>query len=300
MSKTRILIVEDEFLIAKSLEKKLQKLDYDVVDIVASGREAIESSEKRKPDLVLMDIVIKGEESGLDAADFIQNIFGIPVIFVTALSDHDTLARIQEIGGYGFISKPFQANQVNASIQVAIGQHRKLHELREQATQDSLTGIENRASFLVYAEKELKRAQRYHHSFVIMMIDIDHFKQINDRCGHPFGDQVLQTIALVISRSLRGSDHFGRLGGEEFVAFLPHTTIEEATTIAQRVLKQIADIPYSHQGKTFNVTVSIGITDYDKLDQSFATILERADQALYQAKRNGRNRVEIISLEALN
>lgn len=306
MTKPRILIVEDELLIAKNLEQKLKKLNYDVVDIVSTGKDAIEVSELKKPDLVLMDIIIKGQETGLEAANFIQNSLGIPVIYVTALTDQLTLNQVQKIGGYGFIPKPFQAHQVDAAIQVALGQHQKLLQLQQQATQDALTGIANRASFLAYAERELQRSKRYGELFAVLMVDIDYFKHVNDSFGHAFGDQVLKEMTLVVTRVLRVTDHFGRLGGEEFAIFLPHTLPNEAIATSQRILAEVAAHPISYNESKTNITVSIGLACYDQADVSFPVILERADQALYRAKRNGRNRVEFsptssqVSIENLN
>ncbi|MGF1568878.1 MAG: diguanylate cyclase [Nodosilinea sp.] len=294
MGRPRILIVEDELLIAKNLERKLKKLEYEVIDAVSSSKDAILVSETQKPDLVLMDIVIKGQESGLDAANFIQNNLGIPVIYVTALTDAHTLSQVQEIGGYGFIPKPFQAHQVDAAIQVALGQHRKLQQLQQQATQDSLTGIANRASFLAYADHEIKRSKRYGEPFAVLMIDIDHFKQVNDAFGHAFGDQVLCQMTAIIAQTLRATDHFGRLGGEEFAVFLPHTLSNEAMAIGQRILAEVLEHAMSFNGHKTTITVSIGLACYDDSDADFAAILARADQALYQAKHRGRNRLEFI------
>ncbi|NJL44824.1 MAG: GGDEF domain-containing protein [Leptolyngbyaceae cyanobacterium SM2_3_12] len=179
-------------------------------------------------------------------------------------------------------------------------------QLQQQATQDALTGIANRAAFLGYAEKELKRSNRYGEPFAVLMVDIDYFKRVNDTFGHAFGDQVLKKMTVVVTQTLRATDHFGRIGGEEFAIFLPHTLPNEAIAIGQRILAEVSAHPIVHNQAKTVITVSIGLACYDETDLDFDMILERADQALYRAKHNGRNRIEFsptssqVAIENLN
>lgn len=244
MNCINILIVEDELLIANNLSRMLKRLGYSVISIVSSGEAAIQVVAQQQPDLILMDIVIKGEINGIEAAKQIQSSYRIPVVFLTAYADNNTVNQAKEHGGYGFIVKPYQAEQLNATIQMAIGQYQSSTEIWQQATTDFLTGVSNRRYFMDLAAKEFERSHRYNQIFSVLMIDIDHFKQINDQYGHAFGDAVLKIVAQTVLRTLRKTDSLGRIGGEEFAALLPQSNTETAFAIAQRVINSISSTPF--------------------------------------------------------
>lgn len=169
-------------------------------------------------------------------------------------------------------------------------------ELLEMATTDFLTGLSNRRHFITRMEHELARVNRRDNLQVaVLMLDIDHFKRINDRFGHASGDAVLQQFAAVIREELRMVDSSGRVGGEEFAILLSDTDIDGAKTFAERLREKIARSPLEHAGQRINVTVSIGITTMTPLDSNPGDVLHRADAALYDAKERGRNRVEIAA-----
>ena len=163
------------------------------------------------------------------------------------------------------------------------------------ATTDSLTGIANRRSLWLMGENELNRASRYDRQFSVLMFDVDRFKQINDTYGHAMGDEALQAIAKTIVSTLRKGDSFGRFGGEEFVAFLPETNLDDAVEVANRIRITIAQLCLFSRKKPIQMTVSIGATEYSKNDESLDAIIQRADKALYHAKHRGRNLVVAIS-----
>lgn len=290
MSGLNIVVVEDELLIAKHIIRVLKQLGHEVVGQAVSGKEAIQVVAEKQPDLVLMDIVLKGEMNGIGAAQQIQSMFRIPVIFLTAYADSETIGQAGSVGGYGFIVKPFKAEQLNATIQLAISQHHATAEIWELATTDSLTGIMNRRQFMGLAEQELHRTHRYHHVFSVLLLDIDHFKRINDSYGHMFGDQVIKAVVQRVTHILRRADYFGRFGGEEFVILLPETNLEQALIVAQRILETTASTAFHLREETISVSVSIGVTTYRAEDENLNALLERADEALYQAKQQGRNR----------
>jgi diguanylate cyclase (GGDEF)-like protein len=290
MGGLNIVVVEDELLIAKHIIRVLKQLEHAVVGQAASGKEAIQVVADKQPDLVLMDIVLKGEMDGIEAAQQIQSLFKIPVIFLTAYADNETIGQAKDIGGYGFIVKPFKAEQLNATIQLAISQHQAAAEIWELATTDSLTGIMNRRQFMSLAEQEFRRTRRYHHLFSLLILDIDHFKRINDSYGHMFGDQVIKAVVQEVAHILRKTDYLGRFGGEEFVILLSESDSGQALLVAQRILEGVAATTFHIREETVSVTVSIGVTTYQTEDESLDALLERADEALYQAKRQGRNR----------
>ncbi len=156
------------------------------------------------------------------------------------------------------------------------------------ATHDSLTGLYNRHEFQRRIDEELKRFQRYGKRLSLILFDLDHFKKVNDNFGHHRGDQVLVSFAGIVKRIIRGSDIFARWGGEEFVLITPETTLQDATLLAERIRQTVADYEFVDVGK---VTVSIGVSSA-RADDIVEKLFKRADDALYQAKQGGRNRVE--------
>jgi diguanylate cyclase (GGDEF)-like protein/PAS domain S-box-containing protein len=176
-------------------------------------------------------------------------------------------------------------------IGVEITQHKRLEDdLRRLATTDTLTGMATRGHFLDSAEREIERTHRYRRPLSVMMLDIDHFKSINDNQGHAVGDMAIQKIVGVLRQLLRVEDLVGRLGGEEFGVLLPETDIERAAVVAERIREQIASLNIMNDEQRIALTVSIGLTEYQRSDAGIDALLLRADQALYEAKRGGRNR----------
>jgi diguanylate cyclase (GGDEF)-like protein len=164
-------------------------------------------------------------------------------------------------------------------------------ELEQLATVDAMTGTFNRRHFLKLADREWTRAQRYSLPLALMLLDIDCFKSINDRFGHPFGDAVLVHVATLANRSKRETDVFARIGGEEFALLLPQTTIRRAQVVAERLRKRVADNALTAGNEAVSSTVSIGIAERTADVMTFSQLMSSADKALYEAKRAGRNRV---------
>jgi len=163
--------------------------------------------------------------------------------------------------------------------------------LYHQASYDPLTNILNRRRFFELFDKEMFRAKRFQKPFSLLVFDIDHFKAINDQFGHSVGDNVLKIISDVSQEILRKVDVFGRIGGEEFAVLLPETCMEETLVVSERLRETIKNIPMAASGASFNITVSIGVTAWTSLIGTAMEIFNAADQALYEAKRNGRDSV---------
>ena len=164
-------------------------------------------------------------------------------------------------------------------------------ELRRLATTDALTNANNRRSFIELAQKEIKRAKRYGHPLSVVMIDIDHFKKVNDSCGHSAGDRVLVELSKICMNTLRESDVFGRYGGEEFAMILVESNMEAAVVTAERIREAIASHKVVEGKMVINISVSLGVAELLP-DDDLDSMLKRADIALYQAKENGRNQVQ--------
>lgn len=169
--------------------------------------------------------------------------------------------------------------------------HRYQQDLERMARTDPLTGANNRGWFMELLFAEIERSRRYHHPFSILMLDLDHFKSINDTYGHAAGDEALRTMIRVFQSSgLRRSDFWGRIGGEEFVVALPETFLDTAAEAAERLRGNLAETPVRYEDRKFFITVSIGISRL-RAGDSGETLLHRADQAMYTAKQTGRNRI---------
>ena len=181
-----------------------------------------------------------------------------------------------------------------AAIERDLTEYKKLQaHLENMATIDSLTGLANRQAFMQRAKNEFNRARRYARPLTVVMIDIDHFKAINDQHGHAVGDDVLRQAADICQSSLRGSDFMGRVGGEEFVLLLPDTPHTNAYHVAERMRAHLHETPIElDDGTTLNITASFGVAPMNEDDSDFDALLERADEAMYHAKHEGRNQVK--------
>lgn len=165
-------------------------------------------------------------------------------------------------------------------------------ELRRHASIDALTGVYVRRAIMELGELEVKRMERSGEHLVVLMLDLDHFKSINDNYGHAAGDEALRMFVRVCQENLREVDLLGRVGGEEFVVIMPNTEINDAFAIARRILDKVSVSEVTNETYSFGMTVSIGLSAANSGFQSFDAILARADKALYAAKRTGRNRIE--------
>jgi diguanylate cyclase (GGDEF)-like protein len=163
--------------------------------------------------------------------------------------------------------------------------------LRQMATTDGLTGALNRSGFLALSQTELDQRLDADRGMALMMLDVDHFKSINDRYGHAGGDQALKHLVTALSNRIRRGDLLGRIGGEEFAILLPSVAAVEAERLAERLVAHIAASPVSYGGKSIEMTISIGLTMTNGTDRSIERVIARADDALYRAKESGRNRV---------
>lgn len=171
-------------------------------------------------------------------------------------------------------------------------------QLRERADTDALTGTRSRRAFLECAAEEFQRVRRYGHPLCLAMLDIDAFKAVNDYRGHAAGDQVLARVAAVCLAQLRaGTDHCGRLGGEEFAILLPDTDMAGATILSERLCAAIRELKFEVAGQSFNVSVSIGVAALVAADDGIAALMARADAALYRAKGSGRDRVMVATAD---
>ncbi|MFN9176718.1 MAG: GGDEF domain-containing protein [Synechocystis sp.] len=210
----------------------------------------------------------------------------------------DILLEAFEEGANDYVTKPVHALELLARVKthLSLRQSQKdlkmaYQQLEQLAMLDPLTGVANRRALADCAETEFKRADRYGDVFAVMMIDLDHFKKVNDTYGHQTGDECLKLIAHTLQANLRDVDHVGRFGGEEFMVILPETNLDQALVLGERLRHQVVHLCPKINQQVVNLSISISVSVYHKADKSVQEILQRADTALYQAKSGGRNRV---------
>jgi diguanylate cyclase (GGDEF)-like protein len=177
---------------------------------------------------------------------------------------------------------------------IAVENAHLYEEAQHQAITDSLTGLYNRRGLFELGQREVNRLRRTHQELSAILLDIDHFKQVNDKYSHAVGDQVLQVLAERCRSGLRESDLLGRYGGEEFAILLPEAGVQEAALIAERLRASISEVPIETQRGPISITISLGVTSASNGTTDLAILLDRADTAMYQAKQSGRNRVSVI------
>lgn len=315
--RARILVVDDSRTQLESLVKVLEREGY-LVARAADGREAIRKVRAEPPDLVLLDMVLP-DMDGLEVLRFVKarpDDQFIPVIILSVKSDLDSKVTGLRIGADDFLAKPFAEAEILARcaamlrIKLLQDQLRDTQrKLAEQAITDELTGLKNRRAFDERLQEEFRRAQRYSDPVSLIMIDLDHFKQVNDRFGHPFGDGVLRGAAEQLRASTRDPDICARYGGEEFAVILPKTHLQGALSVGERIWRELGARRYPLPAGTpaspveadgaLCVTASMGIAFYPSKDiGSPDLLLKYADEALYQAKRAGRNTICLYQAQA--
>ena len=224
----------------------------------------------------------------------------MPVLAVSDGEDNGRLARGLEIGVNDYLLRPIDKNELLARVRTQIRKKRYTERLRdnvqlsiEAAITDALTGLHNRRYMESHLGALVEQASARGKPLTVLVLDIDYFKAVNDTYGHDAGDDVLREFAIRMRKSIRGIDLACRYGGEEFVIVMPETDMAVAATVAERLRRRIATEPFPiEQGtRAIEVTISIGLAGLDGEEDTAATILRRADQALYRAKRDGRNRV---------
>ncbi|MFM2060951.1 MAG: hypothetical protein RLZZ507_621 [Cyanobacteriota bacterium] len=301
-----ILVVDDVKLNLQVIANILDKAGYEIT-LVSNGYQALERVQNARPDLILLDLMMP-EINGLEVCEKIQSnpeLADIPIIFISASQEQDHLLKAFEKGAVDYVTKPFHTAELLARVRMHLElkysrqklkklleeQNKLVKQLEKLANTDALTGVWNRRYLLMIAEQEIKRSQRYNLSFAVLLIDIDHFKKVNDTYGHNIGDEVIIFMTKIVLNHLRQVDCFGRFGGEEFVVLLPETDIDEGVIVAERIRENIHNQCITVEDQQVSITVSIGLASYSLGDQTIDAIIQRADQALYQAKNQGRNRV---------
>ena len=289
-----VLVIDDSPLMHRLLAGHLLEEGCEVRGAL-SPTEGIERATDAPPDLILLDLVMGGG-CGFDVLRALKadpRTSEVPVIVVSGTSDVKGKVRAFDLGAIDYVVKPFDRAELRARVRSALRVKRYHDLLASRSSIDALSGLWNRAHLDRRLDEEIAGARRYRRRFALILVDIDHFKQVNDTYGHPCGDRVLARVGEVLQSSVRAGDAACRFGGEEFGLLLVESGREEAAAVALRVRERVAAMELAGGGATFRKTVSLGAAASDDFAATSLTrdaIVESADRALYAAKNGGRNR----------
>lgn len=298
----RVLYVEDSASVAHVMIKYLESMDIEVTHF-ANAEKAFSHLLKNDYDLIITDVVLDGAMDGASLVRMIRahnsQIAQLPILAMTGNDDARKRIDLFRAGINDYATKPPVKEELIARVANMITNKRLLDQVREQkrdlyqaAMKDQLTNCHNRHSLAEFAPKYIHDSNRYNFPLCLMILDLDHFKQINDSYGHQRGDKVLEAIGKQLTSICRQGDFVARIGGEEFLILLPHCTPMDAEDKGERIRQIIEDL----NPTGLKVTTSIGIAHFnDAHDNSFDKLYHSADEAVYQSKQNGRNQVSFAS-----
>ncbi len=299
--KPKLLIVDDSATIRATLSRAVGD-EFDSLE-ATNGEEALQLLvNDNEIDLVVTDLAMPR----MDGYELIKQmrahessrLVNMPVIVVTGANDTAAREKAFIAGANDFIAKTSDHVEFLARVRAHVKLAQTIQELeqsrrylKEQADTDPLTKLANRRSFFASASTSLAQMQRQKEHFSIIILDIDHFKRINDTYGHQAGDVVLQQLANVLSTAIREGDSLARIGGEEFVVASPYTNRLAAIVLSERLRKAVEDAEFMFEGNRIPVTISLGVASMNKGDDDVDKLLAVADSRLYLAKQKGRNRI---------
>ncbi|MFQ5579086.1 MAG: diguanylate cyclase [Nitrospiria bacterium] len=290
MSKTKILVVEDDPDAARDIIASMKRLGNIVSAVVDTGEKAIKRAERDTPDLVLMDICLSGGINGIDAAEKITSQFDIPVIYLSGASDRMTIGRAKKANASGLFVKPFREEELGATIEMVV--HKQRHEKSEPVIWDSLTGVYSRAFLEEILNRDISICKRYNRPLSFMMIYIDSLLHINDKYGQQTGEHAIGYAMKVIRSRIRTSDCLARFKENTFCCILTETAFDSALICAEKVRFSISQHGFSTKGGTAKLTCSIGVTGLGKFSNSTYSLFLSAEKALERAKKGGGNQVK--------
>jgi diguanylate cyclase (GGDEF)-like protein len=293
-TKPLVMVVEDDedarAVLAELLEPHYQ------VEAVGDGETALQRAAQVKPDLVLLDLFLPGMDgfSALSGMRRNPRTADTPVIFLSAQGDAETKSQGLSLGAADYLAKPFSEQELMARVDRTLKLAAQKEHYRALAQTDGLTGLPNFRSFHARLEEEVARAHRYGHPLACAMVDLDGLKQINDKLGHAAGNRAILALADAVREELRDTDFAARYGGDEFVVLLPQTNEQQAMLFAERLRRRLLEVS-EDAGLPVRGSIGVAAVSADELDTPEAAedLLRRADEALYAAKRSGRDRVEV-------
>ncbi|PVY70056.1 response regulator receiver modulated diguanylate cyclase [Tamilnaduibacter salinus] len=290
----RILIIDDDAELISHLQTVLTKEGM-VVEILSDPTRLINTTAEFQPELLLVDLNMP-EVTGDELASMIRQFDqwnNLPILYLTREQSQEARAHALLSGGDDFINKPISDDYL---IKTCRNRVRRQRDMQQAISHDGLTGLLRHANIKDALETELQGSRRSGNPLSVVMLDIDHFKQVNDTYGHALGDIVISTVGTLVSQHFRRSDRLGRYGGEEFVVALPNCDAKTAYTLVDRLRQAFGEISFVERSRRFVCTLSAGIADTQTFpDTTAEQLLDQADAALYRSKNAGRNCVSIAS-----
>src|ERR1043165_1198028 len=296
-TKLTVLVVDDEpdkrLLLAFALENE----GYEV-HTAADGVAGLSAVELYQPDLIVTDVMMPR----MDGYEMVRRVRSnpqtkfIPVIIQSAARIHSRDVRFgSELGALGYLTDPTDLDLLRSLARTLLEFKQYLDTCRDEAFTDHLTGLANLRRFERQLEREVARTERYGHPFCLLMLDIDHFKEVNDTRGHDAGDEALRRVANAIQSGTRGIDTGARIGGDEFAVILPETRLARGLEVAERLRASIKSLAIEGTGR---VTASVGVAELPTCAPGGDELRAAADAALYEAKRGGRDQVRAAPAHA--
>lgn len=302
-----VLVADDSRLVRAMIRLFLERAGL-VVETATDGEEALQLLRSGRFDVVVTDLNMPHRDGFalMEAAGSFEHPPEMIVLTGTHSQDIRSAVRALRLGAHDFLTKPPESgDDVVMTVQRAVAKKRArdanaalVGELQRLSQTDELTGVGNRRAFDDALRAEQTRAGRYGLPLAVAMLDLDHFKGINDRLGHPAGDAILEHLPAIVLPLLRDGDGLYRYGGEEFAILLPHTDRDAALSVARRIVEQVAASPVRVAGVTVRVTCSAGVAAARGQAAASGMLVESADRALYAAKAQGRNRAVASALPA--
>ncbi len=290
-SKIKVLVVDDEMIARRLIQNLLNNKGIDVLD-AGSGKEALKIL-KENPDVKLAIIDYNMPQmNGFELTQKIRANYSrneLPIIGYSGVESRDLPASFMMYGANDFITKPFSLEEFNIRVMQNIQIVENFQELREASNRDFLTNLYNRRYFFEIGQKFFESAKRGHINLLVAMIDIDHFKTVNDTYGHAMGDLALISLAKILKKNLRNSDIISRFGGEEFCILSTGVTPKDGCTVYNRIREVVEKSVIETPDGDLKFTISIGLSGHE--GESLTDVVNKADGLLYEAKNSGRNQV---------
>lgn len=290
----RVLIVDDDEILAEHYRLTLIAAGM-LAEKVCRPNEVLAVMRELHPDVLLIDLCMP-DCTGAQLARAIryeEAWLSIPIIYLSAEDELDEQIKALDSGGDDFLTQPISARKLETVVRIRAARARNIAELMSK---DSLTGLLKHSSIKERIEQEVERARRHGKTMAMAMMDLDHFKRVNDTWGHPMGDQVIKTLAHLLRQRLRRQDSIGRYGGEEFAVVLPDCDASGALRLLEDIRLRFGEIVFVYEGQSFTVTLSAGVADSGQCFDAKG-LLAAADAALYAAKNGGRNQIRQFTEE---
>ena len=291
----KVLVVDDSPVTGHWVKSTLQPIGMEVHFLMDVER-ILQTMQETNPDLVLLDIRME-QCTGLEVAQIIRQheaFVSTPIVYLSSETNRQIQYQAIKMGGDEFLVKPVHEDELIAVVSSKIERARSL---RRFMVQDGLTGLLNHTRIKQHLSQSMLLAKRDNAPVSFAMLDIDHFKKVNDQYGHPVGDRVIKSLAKMLRQRVRKSDVVGRYGGEEFAVVLHGATLEDAYRIMDRIREDFSKVYHTYDDGIFAASFSCGIAGYPMFEDP-NVVAAKADLALYESKRGGRNRVSIFGKEA--